>query len=74
MKTSVSKWGNSYAIRIPKELVEEYKLLEGSLELERQPKGIVLRKTAKDEQLRALLKNMKPQKELDWGTRGKEVW
>ncbi len=75
MKTVVSKWGNSYAIRLPKKLVEEYKLLEGSLELVRNPKGIVLKKTAKKEQLRSLLKDMEPQGELDWGAvRGKEVW
>ena len=74
MRTTVSKWGNSYAIRIPKKLVDEYQLLEGSLELQHSKKGIILRKTAKEEQLRELLKNMKPQEELEWGTRGKEIW
>jgi len=71
----LAKWGNSYALRVPKELIEEYKLLEGSLEFVRSPKGIVLKKTPKKTELRSLLKDLNPQEEVDWGdVRGREVW
>lgn len=73
MKVELAKWGNSYALRIPKKIIEEYDLLEG-LVLEREENGILL-KPSRKQQLRELLKDMKPQKEIDWGPRrGKEVW
>ncbi len=73
MKLQLAKWGNSYALRIPKKIVEEYDLLEG-VSLEREAEGILL-KASQKQQLQDLLKDMKPQEEVEWGPRrGREVW
>jgi len=73
MKLQLAKWGNSYAVRIPKKLVEEYSLLEG-VSLEREEEGILLKPSQK-QQLQELLAGMQRQKEVEWGPRrGKEVW
>ncbi|TAL52583.1 MAG: AbrB/MazE/SpoVT family DNA-binding domain-containing protein [Nanoarchaeota archaeon] len=76
MKTKLTKWGNSYAVRIPKQLIEEMELTDKSeLLLEPKDNGFMLTKPIKKRQLAELLKNMQPQKEVDWGAaRGKEVW
>jgi len=73
MKLELAKWGNSYALRIPKKIVEEYDLLEGVI-LEREATGIFLKPSQK-QQLQDLVKNIKPHKEIEWGPRrGREVW
>jgi antitoxin MazE len=76
MQTKVTKWGNSYAIRLPKDVAQALELKEESvLHLERKGNTITLRKPAKEQQLSALLKNVTPQHEIDWGKgRGKEAW
>ncbi|HLD19609.1 MAG TPA: AbrB/MazE/SpoVT family DNA-binding domain-containing protein [Candidatus Nanoarchaeia archaeon] len=76
MKTKVTMWGNSYAVRIPKQLVEELQLTgESELLLEAKDNGFLLTKPTKKKQLAEILKNMQPQKEVDWGAAcGKEAW
>ncbi|MFT4283178.1 MAG: AbrB/MazE/SpoVT family DNA-binding domain-containing protein [Candidatus Woesearchaeota archaeon] len=76
MKLVVSKWGNSYAVRLPKKLVEELEVQEKSiLEVKKEKKGFLVKKQKEAEELELMLKNMTPRKELDWGDkRGKEVW
>lgn len=76
MKAKLTKWGNSYAVRIPKQLVEELQLTdESELLLEAKDNGFLLTKPKKKKQLADILKNMQPQKEVDWGAaRGKEAW
>ena len=76
MKLVVSKWGNSFAVRLPKELIEELEVQEKSiLEVKKEKKGFLLKKQKEAEELELMLKNMTPRKELDWGDkRGKEVW
>ena len=70
------KWGNSYAVRLPKRLVEELSLNEeDELDLERKGETLLLKQQSKEAQLRALLKNIKPQQAIDWGApHGKEEW
>jgi antitoxin MazE len=75
MRTRLTKWGNSYAIRLPKQLVEELQLEESELSLEKKGDHLTLRKPEKEKQLAVLLKDVKVQEELDWGkARGKEAW
>ena len=76
MKTKITKWGNSYAVRIPKQLVEELQLAdESELLLKAKDTGFFLTKPTKKQQLAEILKNMQPQKEVEWGAaRGKEAW
>jgi antitoxin MazE len=48
MTTKVQKWGNSYAIRIPKYIVEELGLTTGSLvDIKRVNDTIVIRPISK---------------------------
>lgn len=76
MKVVVSKWGNSYAVRLPKELIEELELSERSvLKVERSEDGFQAKKETEQEELERMLEDMNPRKELDWGDpRGREVW
>ena len=76
MKVVVSKWGNSYAVRLPKELIEELELSERSvLKVERSEDGFQAKKETEQEELERMLEDMTPRKELDWGEpRGREVW
>jgi len=76
MKAKITKWGNSYAIRLPKNLVDDMKLAdESDLLLEKKENGFLITKPTKKKQLSELLKNMQPQKEVEWGqARGKELW
>ena len=75
MKCSLAKWGNSYAVRIPKNIVDEFGLHENSvLELEKKEETIIL-KPRKENVLKKLLEKMTPQNEVEWGeARGKELW
>jgi antitoxin MazE len=74
MKTKVAKWGNSYAVRLPKQFVQDLQLNDEIL-MESKGDMLILRKPSKEAQLKELLKDMKPQEEVDWGQRrGKEVW
>lgn len=74
MRTRLTKWGNSYALRIPKRLIDEMQLAQSEIEISQDGKVITLRKTG-DARLRELLKDINPQEETDWGTaRGKETW
>ncbi len=76
MKARIAKWGNSYALRIPKQVVDDLELSENSdLVLQIRENSFVISKISKEQQLHELLKNVKPQQALDWGPpRGKEVW
>lgn len=75
MKCTVTKWGNSYAIRIPKQIVDEYNLENQTLDITHDRNKITLKKPTKEAELDALLEHMKPQEEIDWGdARGREVW
>ncbi len=76
MKTKVAKWGNSYAIRLPKHVVEELEITDTSeLLLVSQERGFTVTKLTKEDQLADLLATMQPVLAVDWGdARGKEIW
>jgi len=79
-RTTVSKWGNSLAIRIPQEIARQARLNEGdSLALALLQDGaIVLRSTRPRYDLSELVSRITPKNrhgETDWGTPlGKESW
>jgi antitoxin MazE len=82
MQTSVQKWGNSLAVRIPNEYIKEIKIHQGSpVEIKRDKNKItiipIMKKTNK-EKLHELLSKITKQnlhKEFDWGKRmGNEIW
>jgi antitoxin MazE len=79
-ETTVSKWGNSLAIRIPRALAREACLSEGdcvAMDLGRDG-SIVLRSTRKTYQLSELVSRITSRnrhRETDWGQpQGKESW
>jgi len=76
MKLQVKKWGNSYGLRIPKELVSSMQLKENTiLYASKEQDKLVLQRLSKREILDIILKDAKPQKAIDWGApRGKEYW
>ncbi len=79
-ETTLSKWGNSLAIRIPSALLKEASLSEGdSLALDLDSNGsIVLRPRRKRYELSQLVSQITPKnrhKETDWGPpQGEESW
>ncbi|MBL8821781.1 MAG: AbrB/MazE/SpoVT family DNA-binding domain-containing protein [Planctomycetia bacterium] len=79
MRTHVSKWGNSFAVRLPHTVVKDLRLREGTiLELKSDQSGITLRKTQKRISLQELLKGITPENchgEVEWGqSTGNESW
>jgi antitoxin MazE len=82
MTTKVQKWGNSYAIRIPKEIIKELKLREGSsISFSTEDGSMIVTHTKRPEfSLNELLKgfNKKSKHEVvEWGNDiGKEevIW
>lgn len=80
MNAQIDQWGNSLAIRLPDQIVEELKLkaddalsfsiVDGKLVLEPVP---VLPELTLDELLDQVIES--PESEVDWGQpAGKEVW
>ncbi len=77
MKTQISRWGNSLAVRIPRAYADQAGLREGTaVEFVAEGKALVLRRPRY--RLDELLKQIKPENvhgEQDWGPRvGREVW
>ena len=72
MTTKIAKWGNSYAVRLPKESVEKLLLKEGSLvDITITPKK---RKPTLDELIAQIDPNNIPEL-IDWGPDvGNEIW
>ena len=75
IKATVAKWGNSYAVRIPRTLIKENQLQEGSdIEFTFTP----VPTQRKNLTLKQLLKGMDRKnrhEEIDWGPPvGKEIW
>jgi antitoxin MazE len=79
-ETTVSKWGNSLAVRIPQAIARQASLNEGdSLALTPGPDGsIVLRPTRRRYELSELVSRITPKNrhaEIIWGPpKGKESW
>jgi antitoxin MazE len=78
--TSVAKWGNAPAIRIPKSIMRKANLREGDpVDFEvKSPGVIVIRATRTQPALQDLVAGITPQnrhRETEWGKpRGSEVW
>ena len=82
MRGEVKKWGNSLAVRLPRDLANSLHLSEGSaLELELVGGGLLLR-AARPRRHRLtfeeLLEGLTPETahgEVEWGVpRGREAW
>ena len=78
MRTSIGKWGNSLALRLPRKLAEDIGLVEGAtVDLRVEGDALVVVSARKRYRLADLLAETKPEArhgETDWGApRGKEV-
>lgn len=79
MKTKIQKWGNSFGVRIPKDIVMKKSLKEGSdVEISLKGGAIVIEPSIDEISLKTLLTKMSPDavhQETDWGVSvGKESW
>lgn len=79
MRTSVARWGNSLAVRLPKGIAENVHLSEGSDVTFTTEGGKLIIESARPKYaLEDLLAQMKPEHrrdEFDWGAPiGDEVW
>lgn len=87
MNTKLSKWGNSYAIRIPKEVIDRLSISEGTeMDVSVSTDGFIV-KTKNDTydlskrkipNLKKLIDKITPENRhevVDWGKPvGKEIW
>ncbi len=79
MKSKVTKWGNSLAIRIPKVLADAVELSDGSVVEMRSGKNMITLRTLKNKvSLSELLEQVSPDNlhdESDSGrSRSREIW
>lgn len=79
MIATVSRWGNSLALRIPRELATSISVVEGTCVRMRASRGmLVVAPTKPKYKLDDLLARVTPEnthRETDWGKpAGKEVW
>jgi antitoxin MazE len=79
MKTTVQKWGNSLAIRIPKNITRDTRLSEGSdLNILVENGNIILSPSAKEYSLSEILKHVTNENihsEVSTGDQtGGEIW
>lgn len=85
MKTKLSKWGNSIAIRIPKAILEELNIDSSNIEnisfnIETEGSKLILKKKREKTKFELLAEKskgekMNPKDPIDWGDPvGKEVW
>lgn len=80
MRSQLTRWGNSVALRVPKRILEEARLSEGdAIELTVTKPGVIsLRAAPKKLTLESLLAEVTEEnlhKATDWGRPvGKEVW
>ena len=79
MVTTVQRWGNSLAVRIPKPFAAEAQLSENSdVDISVEHGRIVITRAKRDWNLARLLKQISPSnlhREVEWGdSRGKEIW
>ncbi len=79
MRASIAKWGNSLALRLPKGLAEDARLVEGAtVDLRVENGALVVALARKRYRLADLLAETDSgarRGETDWGTpRGREAW
>jgi antitoxin MazE len=79
-ETTISKWGNSLAVRIPQRIAKQARISEGDcVAMALQPDGsIVLRSSRRRYELSELVSRITPRnrhRETDWGAPvGEESW
>ncbi len=80
LMTQLARWGNSLAVRIPKQVVETARLKEGeplSLSVGKA-RSVVMRPSRRKYRLEELVSKIKPANRhdaTDWGPAvGKEIW
>jgi antitoxin MazE len=79
MTTLIAKWGNSLAVRIPKNLAAEVNVQDGDpVEVSVEGGALVVRPQAKRYSIEDLVEGITPKNrhgETDWGQpAGKEAW
>ena len=79
MRTSIARWGNSLALRLPRQIADGASLAEGvPVEIEIRDGALVVTPVRRTFRLDDLLAQMKPEHrhpETGWGDRrGEEVW
>ncbi len=76
MQTTVSKWGNSLAVRLPRHIADEMKLVDGStVTVEVDDGSIRVTPSRKKFKLSELLAGHDKAAEIDWGgAKGEEAW
>lgn len=79
MRARIARWGNSLAVRIPKDCAEELGLAEGgAVEMTVAERRLILAPLQREYSLEELVAGITPENlhsETDWGEpKGKEVW
>jgi len=76
MEQIIKKWGNSLAIRLPKEVAKTLNLQEGSkIEINVEKGKIVIRPKKDLKEILSLISPKNLHTEVDWGQKsGNEVW
>jgi antitoxin MazE len=76
MQSTISKWGNSLALRLPRNVAEEARLVEGvTVNLEIEDGSLKITPSRKRFKLSELLANETQTAEMDWGQpKGEESW
>ncbi|MEK7082090.1 MAG: AbrB/MazE/SpoVT family DNA-binding domain-containing protein [Patescibacteria group bacterium] len=80
METTIQKWGNSLAVRLPKEVTRKLALRPGSrVRVYEEKKEVIIVPTReKEKSLKEMIAEITPENlhsETDWGdARGREVW
>ena len=79
MTTKIAKWGNSYAVRLPKDVLDKLSLREGSsVVVSTESSNIKIKPTKTKETLGELISRINRgnlHEVIDWkGNNGNEVW
>lgn len=80
METTIQKWGNSLAVRVPRSMAQKLALKVGStIAMREEKKTIIIRAAPKArtslKELIALIRPENIHEEVDWGKPvGKEIW
>lgn len=79
MQTAIAKWGNSLAVRLPRNVVEDAHLYEGAtVDVKAEDGRLVVTPARPKYKLADLLaehKSSQNHDEVDWGTaKGEEAW
>lgn len=79
VRTRISKWGNSLAVRLPKPFMDELGLVDGAeVEITLRNGELVLAAAGREYALKDLVDGITTEnrhQETDWGrSKGREVW